>query len=369
MTILIEKEWIFILEGLRKRTKDINLRPLGITLLSITFLSIVTFIKYKPVYTVTVSGETLGYVNEKSELENKLNDYINHREGTIDLISIYNMPTYSLELVPRNMVTQERKILEKIEDSAVITYKTYAITVNGEQINEVNTENEAQTIISKLQADLKEGVEFNLGIVEIYKTEQTSVSEESAYETLNGMKIAKTEEYEAEQARLEAERIAQEEAARQEAIRQAAIYAQAKIASESTTYGSGNISGINLSYPLRIKPLITSRFGESSSSRYSAHTGLDLATSLGTPIYPIASGTVVFAGWQGTYGNLVMIDHGDGIQSWYGHCNTINVSAGDEVNTDTCIATVGSTGNSTGPHLHLEIRINGTAVNPQNYLY
>ena len=279
------------------------------------------------------------------------------------------MPEYKLELVDRKTNTSEKKIIEKIEDSAVITYKTYAITVNGEQVNEVNTEIEAEDLISRLQSDLKEGVEFNLGIVEVYKNEKTSISEDSAFEKLNEMKLAKTEEYEAEQARIAAEKKAREEKARQEAARKAAMYAKAQTSAVSTSYGSGNISGISLSNPLRTSPLITSRFGESSSRRYSAHTGLDLATSMGTPIYAIASGTVVSAGWQGSYGNLVIVDHGDGVQSWYAHCNSINVSVGQQVGTDTCIATVGSTGNSTGPHLHLEIRINGTAVNPQNYLY
>ena len=324
------------------------------------FLGTVTFIKYKPVYTVTVSGETLGYVNEKSELENSLNDYINHKEGTIALIDIANMPEYSLELVARKTETEEEKIFNKIKDTAVITYKTYAITVNGEQINEVDTEIEAESIIANLQSDLTEGVEFELGIVEVFKTEHTDTSYDTALESLTAMKLAKTEEYEAEQARIAAE---------QEAARRAAtVYSQYKSAAESSSYGSGNISGINLSYPLRVSPLITSRFGE-SGSRYYVHTGVDLATSLGTPIYPIASGTVVFSGWQGSYGYLIMIDHGDGIQSWYGHCNDLYVQEGDVVGTDTCIGTVGSTGNSTGPHLHLEIRINGEAVNPQNYLY
>ena len=336
------------------------------------FLGTVTFVKYKPVYTVTVSGDTLGYVNEKSELDEKLTEYINHREGTIALIDIANMPEYSFELVARREKTTENKIFNEIKDTAVITYKTYAITVNGEQISEVNTELEAESIVTTLQSDLKEGVEFNLGIVEVFKTEKTDTNSEVTMEKLNEIKLAKTEEYEAEQARLEAERIAAEKAAREEAERQAALLyaqAQAKAAAASTSYGSGNISGINLSYPLRVSPLITSRFGESSSRRSSTHTGLDLATSLGTAIYPIAPGTVVYAGWQGSYGQLIQVDHGDGIQSWYGHCNSINVSVGQEVTTDTCIGAVGTTGNSTGPHLHLEIRINGTAVNPQNYLY
>lgn len=140
------------------------------------------------------------------------------------------------------------------------------------------------------------------------------------------------------------------------------------MAANTTSYGSGNISGLSLTNPLRVSPMITSRYGESGSRRYT-HTGVDLATSLGTPIYPIASGTVTFVGYNGSYGNKVVVDHGDGIESWYAHCNSLNVSVGDTVTTDTCIATVGSTGNSTGPHLHLEIRINGSPVNPQNYLY
>ena len=316
-------------------------------------------------YNVTVSGKSLGYINKKSELEKDINEYINHREGTIALINIANMPNYQFELVNRKVTTQEKNILEEIKDTSVITYKTYAITVNGEQINEVNTEIEAEDIIKNLEKDLKEGVEFNLGIVEVYKTDQTAISEDSAFESLNEIKLAKTEEYEAEQARLEAERLAKEQAEREEQARLAAI-----AASKATTrsYGSGNISGLNLSYPLKVSPTITSRFGETGSRRYT-HTGLDLATPLGTEIYPIASGTITFAGPNGSYGNKVVVDHGNGIESWYAHCSSIDVAVGTNVTTDTCIARVGSTGNSTGPHLHLEIRINGSAVNPQNYLY
>lgn len=345
-----------------KTTKDVCLKPLGITLLSILFLGTTIFIKYKPVYTVTVSGKALGYVKEKNDLEEKLNNYINYREGTIASIDISNMPEYKFELIDRNINTSEAEIFDEIKSQSVITYRTYAITVNGESITEVNTEAEAQNIISNLQADLKEGVEFELGIVEVLKTEKTIVDNQNSLETLNEIKLAKTADYEAEQARLEAERLA----AQREAARLAAL--KANTASIAASVGSGNINGLALTNPLRTAPLITSRFGESGSRHYT-HTGLDLATALGTPIYPIANGTVVFAGWQGSYGNLVMVDHGDGVQSWYAHCNTINVGVGEQVSTDTCISTVGSTGNSTGPHLHLEIRLNGNAVNPQNYLY
>ena len=72
---------------------------------------------------------------------------------------------------------------------------------------------------------------------------------------------------------------------------------------------------------------------------------------------------------SGAYGNLVKIDHGQGIETWYGHCSKIYVKEGAKVEAGDIIAAVGSTGNSTGPHLHFEIRVDGNTVNPQNYVY
>ena len=121
-----------------------------------------------------------------------------------------------------------------------------------------------------------------------------------------------------------------------------------------------------------IKPVngtLSSRFGANSRIRSGAHTGLDIATSSGTPIKAAASGTVTFAGWKGSYGNLLVITHSNGVQTYYGHCSKLYVSAGQKVSQGQNVAAVGSTGNSTGPHLHFEIRVNGVACNPQKYVY
>ena len=118
-----------------------------------------------------------------------------------------------------------------------------------------------------------------------------------------------------------------------------------------------------------ISGTITSRYGESSRLRQSTHTGLDISATTGTEIKAVASGTVICAKYSGSYGNLVKIDHGNGVETWYGHTSKMYVKVGQEVKAGDVIAAVGSTGNSTGPHLHLEIRINGTHVNPQKYLY
>lgn len=98
------------------------------------------------------------------------------------------------------------------------------------------------------------------------------------------------------------------------------------------------------------------------------HEGLDIAGTSGTPITASAAGRVIVAGWSGGYGNLVVVDHGGGISTAYAHNSSIAVSIGQQVAQCTVLAGMGTTDNSTGVHSHLEIRVNGSAVDPLGYL-
>lgn len=98
------------------------------------------------------------------------------------------------------------------------------------------------------------------------------------------------------------------------------------------------------------------------------HTGVDFALAYGSPVYAADGGTVCFSGWKGGYGNLVIISHGNGLQTYYGHNSSLLVSAGEKVAKGEKIARIGSTGNSTGPHCHFEVRMNGRHVNPWRYI-
>lgn len=111
---------------------------------------------------------------------------------------------------------------------------------------------------------------------------------------------------------------------------------------------------------------ISSAFGASRGG--SRHTGVDLRNPKGTPIKAADDGVVTFAAYSGTYGNLVKLSHGNGLETWYAHCNTMGVSVGQVVKKGEVIATVGITGRATGYHVHFEVRKNGTPQNPMNYL-
>lgn len=124
-------------------------------------------------------------------------------------------------------------------------------------------------------------------------------------------------------------------------------------------------SGISTKGRLPVSGTITSRFGKRWGK---LHKGIDISASTGTNVYAFADGKVTFSGRQGSYGNLVIISHGNGLQTYYAHNSKLLVNVGQSVKKGQHIAEVGSTGNSTGPHCHFEVRKNGTPVNPLSYV-
>lgn len=116
---------------------------------------------------------------------------------------------------------------------------------------------------------------------------------------------------------------------------------------------------------------ITSPFGYRTHPIFGTtiyHSGIDIGVDYNTPIHAADGGTVILAGWCGGYGNAVIIDHGNGLQTLYGHNTSVAVSEGQTVSQGQVIAYSGSTGYSTGPHCHFEVRRNGEAVDPMGYL-
>ena len=299
-------------------------------------ISLVAFF-YKPIYAVTLNGELIGYTENKSKLQNEINKYMEgeEKEG-VAFRQIDAVPEYTLCLLKKDIVPNEEEIYEKVTQNGTQYYKYYAITDNGKEKLYVSTFKDAESVIKKLKD--KNSVNKNdIGIVEKYdtKTKEFTSVDKCVSKLYEAPKVVYT-------------------------------------ASASSGYVSGSSSakvdiGITLIRP--ISGVITSRFGSRESIRSSPHRGLDIAAPTATPIKAAASGTVVSAGYSGSYGNMILISHGNGLQTLYGHCSVLNVSKGQAVTQGQIIGKVGTTGNVTGPHLHLEVRINGVLYNPQNYVY
>jgi murein DD-endopeptidase MepM/ murein hydrolase activator NlpD len=124
-------------------------------------------------------------------------------------------------------------------------------------------------------------------------------------------------------------------------------------------------------WPLRVGGVVTSKFGyrrHPITGRRSMHKGIDIAAKHGTDIVAMADGIVIFSGWKGGYGKIVEVRHANGLETRYAHNSANLVNEGDMVRKGQVIAKLGSTGRSTGPHIHFEVRRNGEAVNPMQYL-
>lgn len=191
-------------------------------------------------------------------------------------------------------------------------------------------------------------------------------------------------EFQAESDRIEAElAAAAAAAAAAEAARQAeaerAAQAAAAAAGSTAPAGSGSASSGTSDavavgsgrFLLPINGRVSSEFGyriHPISGVRKLHAGMDIGGGNGTPIGAAGAGTVIYAGWRGGYGNTVIVDHGGGIATLYAHQSRVGSSVGQSVSAGQVIGYVGSTGYSTGPHLHWEVRVNGTPVNPRGYL-
>lgn len=299
----------------------------------------IILIKYKPIYKVSISGEELGYLGTKKTLEESIkNKMLENQNVNIDSIQINAHPEYEFKLVDRNTTTNEEEIIANIRNDIIITYKYYEIALSEDVIEKVNTLEEAEEIINLIK---EENNTLDLTIDEKYTQNKEEVA-------ILNLEVAKQEI----------------STKTKEIIKKQEL----KKAEEERIKAMPEINGIKLA----TKPVsgtITSRYGASSRIRKSNHTGLDIATTTGTPIKVVANGTVTNAKYSGAYGNLVKVNHGNGIETWYAHTSKMYVKVGQKVNAGDIIAAVGSTGNSTGSHLHFEIRINGKHVNPQDYLY
>lgn len=285
-------------------------------------------IKFKPVYTVYIDQQEIGCIQNKKEFEKFIKENLyNNEEENIAFSDIDFNIKYAYKLVEKAEETNESETFLAIKEKSDITYFEYAVNINGIERKHLKTEEQAKQVLEELKKELGENADISISTI---YTKSLQVE--------NQVEIASISNEICDEIKKE------------------------KKKEEAT------INGVYLS----VNPIsghITSRYGARESIRDHTHQGLDIAAPTGTKIKAAASGTVSYSGVKGGYGNLIIIDHGNGITTYYGHCSKLIAKVGEKVNAGDIIAEVGSTGNSTGSHLHLEIRRNGTYINPTNYLY
>lgn len=307
-------------------------------LATIIIIGIISLV-YKPMYSVTLNGEFIGYTTNKTELQKRINEYIeNENQNNIAFIDVQNLPEYSLCLMKKENKTNDDEIFELVKNSGTTYYQYFAILKEKEEKYYVSTKEEAEEIINKLKEKKSRNID-DIAYTQVHSTELKEFSDKDAVvdELFVKPRVVAYGGY--------------------------TSYSGQKIISSEIP--STTVQGIGL-----IKPttgVITSRYGPRWGS---THKGLDIAGPVGTPIAAAAGGTVISSGWDNYgYGYCIKIDHGNGVVTLYAHCDKLYVKSGQVVSQGEAIATMGNTGRSTGPHLHLEIRLNGVPQNPQLYLY
>lgn len=329
------------------------LRKIAITtrkwvkLMVLIFLSIIILVGlvvlfYNPTYEVSLNGEVIGFTANKSTLQEKINEFTAEKEDeNIAFVQIDAMPTYKLCLLKKDVKTNDDEIFQKVTEDGTPYYKYYAITEDKKEKFYLSSFKDAEKVIDELEDKDSANVD-DLGIVEKYGKELKEFTDtKKCVSKLYEKKVVKPKN----------------------------VYATPSASNYSSGLSSSKVSlGISLINPT--SGIITSRFGSNDSVRDHSHSGLDIAAPYGTPIKAAASGTVTYSGNANDgYGYYIIVAHSNGVTTVYAHCSQLLVSKGEKVSQGQVIAKVGSTGNSTGNHLHFEVRKNGITYNPQNYVY
>lgn len=295
----------------------------------------VILIKFKPVYSVFIQGEQIGYIGDKKSFEEYItNKLYDNEEENIAYSELNIEPKYELALIDKQQDTKEEMVFAKIKENTNITYYQYAIAKDGENKEYVNTIKEAEEIVNTLNAEF--GEDSNISIIKVYTNDKDTINSVEVATVSNSLRAVLQQDKEAKE---------KEEVKKQDKM----------------------LNGVSLAV-VPVKGRISSRYGSNSSVRDHTHMGVDVAVATGTPIKAVGSGKITVSGTSGGYGKLIVINHGNGVESYYGHCSKLYKAVGTWVEAGDVIAAVGSTGNSTGPHLHFEVRVNGKYVNPQKYL-
>ncbi len=348
--------------------------------------------------TISVSAESLGDVN--NEIEDKENELAQGEAQLSDLAEEINALNAEIKAAQEDIAELKSEITtaqKKVDEAtAALEKKQEELDYNRGELNvrlrnmyksgsmgfvDVLLSSESitdlfinydmvqmiydndQELVDQLEEDYKQ-IEEEVGNLEDAKA-NLEAKETDMIAKEESLTVAQ-EELAAERSKISAEQLETEKAIQE--LEKEADRLTAELAGQGS---DEDYAGGYMAWPT-VSRTITSYYGSRpdpfGSGTTGFHSGIDISASYGTPIYAANAGTVYTAGWNYSYGYYIIIDHGGGIMTLYAHNQSLYVSAGQSVSRGQTIAGAGSTGQSTGPHLHFEVRINGVRTNPLGYL-
>lgn len=291
--------------------------------------------EYKPVVKAYINQNFIGYFSTEQHFDEVYNELVTEKQNSDSNVKVYleSEPTFEASYI-KDSLLEKQDVYTNLRSQVKIEYTLYNVAVNGENKLTFDNQDEANKYAEKLKSEV---TKLN---VEVESKKTGEISDITS--------IEKAEEI------------------------------------TKSIIGENSPKG-NLSKKLTTKEVLANVVNSSSesgvwpttahyiSSPYgwrwgTIHTGTDIAGKARDPIFAYKSGTVTYSGWANSYGNIVKIDHGNGMSTWYAHNSKLLVKAGQKVAQGEIIALMGSTGFSTGNHLHFEVRLNGIHVNSYPYI-
>lgn len=306
-----------------------------VILFVLTFSAVVVTILniYVPTYRAKVKGQIVGYYNSKAEFDEVYAAISQEKNADGLEVRTYleSNPEFEVSYVKRDTIEKQNQYTE-LRAMVKSEYTIYNVFVKDNLEMAFATKEEADKYAKNLKSEIK--------------TLKVEVKTEKYNEVKEVTEIAKADD-------IYKKLVSRYKPAVK--VKHYSVYEKPEQIKYST---NTSISG-------GVKPAS----GVYTQYYNGAHGGIDIASKIGTPIYAYKPGTVIYAKWgPAGYGNLIKIDHGDGIVTYYAHLSNTNVNEGDTVTIGQQIGKMGSTGNSTGSHLHFEIRVNNRTINPYPYI-
>ena len=318
------------------KTKNEGIILISFILTIILLLSIyVSYVMnlFKPYYKVEVNNNLLGYYLTENEYYMLYEQCCINTNEALDInYFISNKPSFTSVRIKQKAVNKINN-MQLIKNNLEKTYNIYELTIDTEEKIYLATEQQANLIKEEIQKKIKKAT------IKVNKIIVTDLSLLSTQEEVTALK--------------------------NKYVRVSKVTSRS--GSRITYRTAKKIIEHNYNWPLS-NTAISSYYGSRTlRGTIQMHTGIDIPCALNSNIEAVDNGTVIFAGWSGGYGYYIQIDHGAGIISAYAHLNSLSVNVGDIITKGQVIGLSGSTGNSTGPHLHLEYLVNGNFIDPLTF--